>query len=125
LRKRAILVAEDEVLILLGVQGVLEEAGYEVLTAGDGDQARGTLQNHITDVSGFVTDIRLGAGPDGWSLAREARSMRPDLPVIYISGDSAPDWKTEGVASSLMLAKPFTAGQILDAVAQVVDPEDA
>jgi hypothetical protein len=51
--------------------------------------------------------------------------MRPDLPVIYISGDSAPDWKTEGVASSLMLAKPFTAGQILDAVAQVVDPEDA
>lgn len=123
--KRAILVAEDEVLILLGVQDVLEKAGYDVLTAGDGDQARGTLQTRITDVSGFVTDLRLGAGPDGWSLAREARRMRPDLPVIYISGDSAPDWKTEGVASSLMLAKPFTAGQILDALARVVGPEAA
>jgi CheY-like chemotaxis protein len=121
LNKGMLLVAEDEALILLGVQGVLEDAGYDVLVAGDGEQACDVIDQHISGLSGMISDIRLGHGPDGWSLARKARQIRPDLPVIYISGDSAGDWNTQGVTQSVMIAKPFTPSQILGAVSKLVD----
>ena len=120
LDSRLVLLVEDEPLILLTLQSLLEDAGYSVLPANNADEAVLALEESISELLGLITDIRLGSGRDGWSLARHARSLRPDLPVVYVSGDSAHRWVIEGVPSSLMVQKPFLTAEVLTAVSTVV-----
>ncbi len=63
-----LLVVEDEPLILLSVQDALEAGGYTVLTAAHGAEAIQVLDNRSGEISGLLTDIKLGTGPDGWQL---------------------------------------------------------
>jgi hypothetical protein len=37
----------------------------------------------------MITNISLGVGADGWDVARRARELTPELPVVYMSGASA------------------------------------
>jgi two-component system cell cycle response regulator CpdR len=53
-----------------------------------------------------VTDIRFRELPDEWEVARVAREIDPDLPIVYISGPVLPDWASRGVSNSIMLEKP-------------------
>jgi DNA-binding response OmpR family regulator len=108
-----LLVVEDEPLIALAMQDALEDAGYRVLLAEDGHTGVALLSESVQEASGLITDIRLGVGPDGWVLAREARATRPDLPVLYVTGDSAHEWRTQGVSGSTILQKPFVPTRML------------
>lgn len=78
----------------------------------------------MEDLAGLVTDIRLGVGPSGWDLARQARRSRPDLPIIYMTGDSGADWPAEGVPRSLVVQKPFASGQIVTALSNLLIQTD-
>lgn len=49
-----------------------------------------------TDFAAVLTDIRLGAGLNGWDVARSARLEHPHMAVIYMTGDSVGDWVKEG-----------------------------
>jgi DNA-binding response OmpR family regulator len=70
----------------------------------------------------LVTDINLGPGKfDGWSVARHAREIDPNFPVVYMSGKDANDWASKGVPNSIMLAKPFEPAQLLTAVSQLLN----
>jgi DNA-binding response OmpR family regulator len=60
----------------------------------------------------LVTDIRLPQ-VDGWEIARRAREVHPELPVIYMSGDSAAEHRDHGVTGSVMLLKPFALDELL------------
>jgi len=95
------------------MQDALEKAGFEVVTAEDGHAGAEALDRRLHEVSGLITDIRLGNGPDGWLLAARARTRRPDLPVLYVTGDSAPDWSRKGVPGSALLQKPFGLERML------------
>ena len=102
-----ILLAEDEPLIGLSVRESLEEGGYAVHVAATGREALAAIEGDDFELAGLITDIRLGGGPDGWALARRARELKPELPVVYISGDSAHEHRARGVPDSLMVQKPF------------------
>jgi len=115
-----LLLVEDEPLIALALQETLESAGFYVLTAVDGVEGRKALESTIHDISGLITDIRLGSGPDGWGLARCARSKRADLPVVYVTGDSAHAFEAEGVPQSVLLQKPFAPSKVLSALEAVL-----
>lgn len=108
-----LLLVEDEALVALALQDALEDAGYEVRWAEDGDSGAAVVASDLDQVSGLITDIRLGEGPDGWALAKQARSQRPELPILYVTGDSAPDWSEKGVPMSALLQKPFAPGQLI------------
>jgi DNA-binding NtrC family response regulator len=118
--KKLVLLVEDEFLIRDLVQTSLEDADFEVVTAGHGGEAIQLLDGDRQPVAALVTDVRLGSGPDGWAVARYARKLQPRLPVIYFSGHSAIDWPSEGVPNSVYLQKPLTAPQIVKAVREVV-----
>jgi DNA-binding response OmpR family regulator len=65
----------------------------------------------------LVTDINFGREKvDGWKVARHAREIDPEFPVVYMSGDSAADWTSKGVPNSIMLSKPFAPAQLLTAI---------
>ena len=69
----AILVVEDEPLILLDVETALQEAGFEVVAAKDASEAIAAFDAEPEKFKGLVTDIRLGAGQSGWDVAKHLR----------------------------------------------------
>lgn len=111
-----ILIVEDEPLIRLALMDMFEGAGFAVLEAGDASEAMALLDTHAGRIGILLTDIRLGDGPDGWDVARHARSQFEDLPIVFVSGDSAGDWHEAGFDRSVMLAKPVADGDLLAAV---------
>ena len=116
----AILVVEDEPLILLDVETALQESGFEVVTAHNAAEAIAAFDAEPERFKGLITDIRLGAGKSGWDVARHLRQANSTLPVIYVSGDSAVHWGAEGVPESVMIAKPFVLPQSLTALSTLL-----
>lgn len=112
---------EDEGVVLIDVEHSLMEAGFDVVTAMNGSAAIQAFDRDPEPIRALVSDIRLGAGPTGWEVARHMRSVNPDLPVIYMSGDGADDWASQGVPNSIMISKPFVMAQIITAVAALLN----
>ncbi|TIS13181.1 MAG: response regulator [Mesorhizobium sp.] len=118
-----ILVVEDEPLILLEIETALEEAGFAVSGLTSAEAALSAFDAAPETIKALITDIRLGPGKSGWDLAREIRAANPAMPVIYISGDSAVHWPSEGVPNSVMIAKPFFMPQITTALATLLNDQ--
>jgi CheY-like chemotaxis protein len=116
-----VLVVEDDALVLLATEDFLSEAGFCVETATTGAEAVAKLDDDVTRYFALVTDIRLGAGLNGWDVARRARELSQNMPVIYSSGDSAHEWKAQGVPESIMLSKPFAQAQLITALATLMN----
>lgn len=111
-----VLVVEDEPTVLMFLEEALEEGGHTVVSARSGGEALNVLGDGLHDFAVLVADIRIGDGLDGWEIARCAREIIPDLPIVYVTGDSALSWSDEGVPHSLLLQKPFTRAQLEDAI---------
>jgi CheY-like chemotaxis protein len=94
---------EDEALTALSLQDALEQSGFVVHHASDGEEASDYLKDHHGALAAIVTDIRFGPGIDGWEVARRARELDADIPVIYMSGDSAHEHARQGVSESFIL----------------------
>ena len=116
-----LLLVEDEELIRMNLEEELVEAGFEVVVASNGKEARAELETDASRFRGVLTDIKLGRGSNGWEVARHARELKPEIPVIYISGDSAHEWTTKGVPNSIMVSKPFVGAQIITAVSTLLN----
>jgi len=119
-----ILLIEDEVLIHELLATEFAEAGFEIVAADDGDRAIAELEIDADRFRAVITDIKLGSGPNGWDVARHARELLPDIPVIYITGDSTHEWSSKGVPNSVVIAKPFTPTQVTTAVSTLITAAD-
>ena len=117
----ALFLVEDDALIRELLEASLTEAGFEVVEVGCGTKALAHFDADAARFRAVITDIRLGAGPDGWAVARRARELVPTMPVVYMSGDSSPEWSSKGVPNSLMVAKPFAPAQIITAVSTLLN----
>ena len=119
-----LLLVDDDIAIqkMLGIE--LSDAGFEVVAAADGTEALAELESDAARFRAVVTDIRLGHGPDGWQIARRARELVPDMPVVYMTGDSTHDWSSQGVPESVILAKPFAPVQLVTAVSTLITNAD-
>lgn len=100
----AILLVEDEFLLREATSEDLRELGYEPVCAARADEAWDILLSD-TELAGLITDIRMPGEWDGWELARRARSLRPELAVIYVSGFS--DTAIDPVPGGVFLKKPY------------------
>jgi CheY-like chemotaxis protein len=101
-----ILYVEDDALIREVVAIALEDAGFEVIAAPDATSAFAALRiRNEHPVGAVVTDINLGAGPDGWEVARRARQRDGGIPVVYMTGASGNEWQSKGLPGSAIIAK--------------------
>ncbi len=116
-----ILVIEDEEGIQSLVEDALEEGGFEPAIAASGEEAVTLLKGRINNYRALVTDISLRGRIDGWEVARQAREIDPQFPVVYMSGASADDWASKGVPNSIMLSKPFAPAQLVTAVSNLLN----
>ena len=113
-----IVVVEDEPGVRSLVERLLQHAGHRVLVFPDGSAAADTLADPGVHVALLVTDLVM-PGPNGIEVARRARRDRPGLPVLLMSGYAADALDAEGIAEGTidLLAKPFSAADLLERVA--------
>jgi DNA-binding response OmpR family regulator len=117
-----ILVVEDDQLLQSVVEGSLADGGFETVIASSGENAVELLDAAQGKYRALVTDINLSPSEiDGWDVARHAREIDPNFPVVYMSGRDADDWAVKGVPNSIMLPKPFAAAQLVTAVSHLLN----
>ena len=100
-----VLFVEDEFLISEWVSQSLSEQGFDVWTVTNAADALAHLAALPVDV--LFTDINLPGGMDGAALARRAREMQPQLPVIYASARATLLKQEARVPGSIVVPKPY------------------
>jgi PAS domain S-box-containing protein len=117
-----VLLAEDEEMVRSLVRQVLRQAGYTVLEAANGAEALAVCQQHPGPIHLLLTDVVM-PGMSGRALAERAARLRPDLPVLYMSGYTDDDVVRHGVmqAAAAFLQKPFRLDDLLRKVREVLD----
>lgn len=121
--KPLILVVEDEHLVRELMLITLSEAGFDTLDTASGLDAIRLLRERDGDIRGLVTDVNLGRPPNGWEVAIFAREQRKDLAVLYLTGDSAGQWRNRGVAGSRLIEKPFSPHEAAQAMLTLLKRE--
>lgn len=119
-----LLLVEDDELSQSVLEDALREGGFELALAKHGEEAIAVLESQKDSLRGLITDINLGDGADGWAVARRARELIPELPVVYMSGAAGHEWTSKGVPHSVFVAKPFAPAQIITAIAGLLNAKD-
>ncbi|HZF76470.1 MAG TPA: response regulator [Acetobacteraceae bacterium] len=113
-----LLVVEDDELVRLTLVEGLGDAGFDVVEAEDAEAAL-SLLSEKPEISALLTDINL-PGADGFVLARAARRLRPNLPVVYASGRIAEAVPGRALPDAPFLAKPFTPAFAAAAITEAI-----
>jgi hypothetical protein len=66
------------------------------------------------------TQVLISGKLTGWEVARHAREIIKQIPVVYMTGAGAHDWGSMGVPNSVLLIKPFAPAQVVTAVSQLL-----
>ena len=108
--KASILVVDDDAAIRELLQEHLSRVGYDIRTAGDGDQMRQLLGERPADL--IVLDVML-PGDDGFTLCRQIRE-HSQVPIIMLTASSDETDRVVGleIGADDYLAKPFSAREL-------------
>ena len=102
---RRVLVVDDDADVREYAVSVLEEFGYRVLAAADGESALDILDRE-RDVDLLFTDVVM-PGLNGFEVARLATAHRPELKVLFASG-----YATDLTPAGRLLKKPYRPAQL-------------
>ncbi len=108
-RRPVVVVAEDDPIAMRIAAAELETAGYQAVTCSDGV----TALEYVAfgeRLDALVTDVHMPGSVDGLFLAVEVRSLRPRLPVVYLSGRRVEAGQM--VPGSRFLKKPYEVGSL-------------
>jgi CheY-like chemotaxis protein len=110
----SILVVDDEELVRSATAEMLRAQGHRVITAFSGPQAL----ERLGEADVVVTDYKM-PGMNGAELAERVHALRPEMPVLLITGYTGP---AEEAPALPRLDKPFRAVELAGAVAELVRP---
>ncbi len=124
--KPLILLVDDEELLRSGVQEMLEIHGYAVITAQNGRMALECLDVHPVDL--IVTDLVMPK-MDGIDFVEQLRKIKPDLPVIVVSGSTRNIMQRYGIdhiqvpGANASLPKPFKSVDLIAEIQRLLPPQ--
>ena len=73
---------------------MLEEAGFAVTAASNPEDAIEKLDGKGAEFRALLTDVNLGPSKlTGWDVAKHARKMNDQIPVIYVTSADAHEWR--------------------------------
>ncbi len=110
-----ILVLDDEEAVRLGMRALLQALGCSVDLAGTVAEAIAHCEAASPDLA--LVDLRLRGEEDGIAAVAQLRRLRPGLPAIFVSGDTAPERLKQAHAAGIpLLHKPVTADTLRRAI---------
>jgi len=124
-RRRRILIADDDLVILKTVGGFLERHGYDVLTCQDGPTAIKKARSEKPDLA--LVDLGMESPRpticpifDGYTLMGWLRSMPETarMPVIVLTGSDAPETNQRCIlaGASATMHKPANMERLLSTI---------
>jgi CheY-like chemotaxis protein len=116
-RMMTILLVEDEDAVRAIARRVLEREGFAVIEAGTAGDALRLAKDHAEPINLMLSDLVM-PGMTGAELAVLVRRVRPNVPIIYMSGYSREDVEERvgTMAATGFVSKPFTPRGLVEAV---------
>ena len=121
-----VLVVDDEQMILDFCGACVEEAGFRVLTASNGQDAVALFGAHAAEIRLVILDLSMPQ-MDGVATFGELQRIRPDVPVIISSGYGEQNVAERfgAVGPAAFLQKPFSVQTLLKTISSLTSPADA
>ncbi len=106
-----VLIAEDDMLIRDGLIEILEDEGYQVFEAEDGQEAIGIYHDSKPDF--ICLDIMMPQ-KNGYEVCREIRKTNNEIPIVFLSAKSQEEDKIEGfnLGADDYITKPFGVEEV-------------
>ncbi|GMV43725.1 MAG: hypothetical protein AMXMBFR64_54410 [Myxococcales bacterium] len=119
-----VLVVEDEEAVRSLVTRILAAAGYSAIEAASGTEALELARTHPVEL--LLTDVVM-PGMGGRELANRMAVVRPDVPVLFMSGYTDDALVQHGAQEpgTHLISKPFTAAELTARVRAVLDAHQA
>jgi two-component system cell cycle sensor histidine kinase/response regulator CckA len=108
-RRQTILLLDDDELLSSLVRRALEREGYQVLLAHDGTEALDIADQHRGSIALLLTDVIM-QGINGIEVAKRLQRMRPELKILFMTGDDA---SNDGVQGGRVVPKPFSLQSLI------------
>lgn len=115
-RAPVVLIVEDEPLVRMVAIEEFQDMGFTVHVANDVAGALDILERS-EPLDLLFTDIQMPGASNGWDLGRRARTLQPDLPVIYATGYGGDT--SDPVEGSAIVRKPYLFSEVRAALHQV------
>jgi two-component system, cell cycle sensor histidine kinase and response regulator CckA len=121
-RGETILLVEDEEQLLELLVMLLEENGFQTLTASDGEAAVEIFRQHRDVIAVVLSDLglpKLG----GWEAFLQMKSINPDVKAVLASGYFDPELKQEIIKSGAkhFIQKPYQPLMVLMIIKKIID----
>jgi CheY-like chemotaxis protein len=115
---------EDDAMVRALAARILQSLGYRTVVTEFAQAALKCLAAE-PEIKLILSDVVLPGGTDGFELAKQARQMKPDLPVLFVSGYPQPAPLRRGGPDRVdaVLQKPYTTEQLARAVGRALDRE--
>ncbi|MDX1956113.1 MAG: response regulator transcription factor [Chitinophagaceae bacterium] len=112
MRKTRVLLAEDDTQLAFVIKDNLEEAGYEVVSCSNGDEALDQFARTNPDLC--LLDVNMPQR-DGFSLAKKIRQKSDVIPILFISARSMEEDRLKGFQTGAddFITKPFHIRELL------------
>ncbi len=111
---KRVLVVDDDASIRELLSTVLEDDGYEVMPAANGEDALAVCARWRPDV--IVLDLMMPV-MDGWTFAKRLRE-RDDIPIVVLSAANDLERHAKSVGAIEVIGKPFDLDQLIPKVAR-------
>lgn len=118
-----IMIVEDEFLIRMTLSEALADEGFTVVEAASATEAMEMLQAG-PGIDLLLTDIQLPGG-DGRQVARQAREVNPNIPVVYMTGRPDGDDGSMVPGYDVFIAKPYLPSDVCAVVRRLTASGDA
>ncbi len=117
-----VLVVEDEEMLGFLLKNILEDHGYTVLTARDGQEGLSLYRKHSGEISVILSDMglpKLG----GWEMFQEMKKLNSNVKAILASGYFDPNLKLDLIRAGAkdFIQKPYVAESVLQRIREVID----
>ncbi|NCQ52961.1 MAG: sigma-54-dependent Fis family transcriptional regulator, partial [Caldiserica bacterium] len=120
LNKYTVMVADDERNVRVLLKEILEDDGYEVIVAEDGEKAVNTVSKYNIDCA--LLDVRMPV-LDGLEAFLKIKEISPDLPVIFLTAYGSSDLAIKAMKKGAYdyLTKPFDVEELKIKVKKAID----
>lgn len=116
---RRVLIVDDDNAVREVTSGILEQLGYDVVSASDGVSALELLDRDGSAIDLAILDFAM-PGMNGAQVAGEIREKRPRLPILFLTGFVDAEGLKE-IGKETIIQKPFTQDDLAKRISRVFD----